>query len=252
MSYTNEQLEKIYKDACNHSISDKELDNIKEALHSLSSIVKFNPVEYARLIKILKSMPKDKLDKISDFKELYIAAYKDSAVLFNSPLVCNSALHALFADYSNVNTKREFKDLSNDMMYVIPCITSEGSIETMGKINVDLKEVLVNSFEFFANRPSIKENFGYASSINRMYEEAVVTFLINKELYKSDYSLPSRVIMSLLDNKYDSIELMSMYFNCKDVEAFMKALFNTYIKQNGMLFDNDKTKVKSGKKTLVS
>ena len=66
MSYTNEELEKIYKDACNYSISDKELDNIKEALYSLSSIVKFNPVEYARLIKILKRMPKDKLDKIID------------------------------------------------------------------------------------------------------------------------------------------------------------------------------------------
>lgn len=252
MNYTNEELEKIYIDACNHSISDKELDNIKEALYSLSSIVKFNPVEYARLIKILKSMPKDKLDKIIDFKELYIAAYKDSAVLFNSPLVCNSALHALFTDYSNVNTKREFKDLSNDMMYVIPCVTSESSIETIGKINPDLKEVLVNSFEFFRKKPSIQECFGYASAINTMYEEAVVTFLINKDLYKNDYTLPSKVMISLLDNRYDSLELMSMYFKCRDVEVFMKSLFNIYIKQNGILFEKGKAKVKNRKNILVS
>ena len=41
-----------------------------------------------------------------------------------------------------------------------------------------------------------------------MYEEAVVTFLINKELYKNDYTLPSKVMISLLDNRYDSLELI--------------------------------------------
>ena len=43
-----------------------------------------------------------------------------------------------------------------------------------------------------------------------------------------------------------------MYFNCKEVEAFMKALFNTYIKGNGILFEKGKTKVKNIKNTLVS
>ena len=89
-------------------------------------------------------------------------------------------------------------------------------------------------------------------SINTMYEEAIVTFLINKELYINDYTLPSKVMISLLDNRYDSLELMNMYFNCKDVESFMKALFNTYIKQNGILFEKYKTKVKNIKNTLVS
>ena len=43
-----------------------------------------------------------------------------------------------------------------------------------------------------------------------------------------------------------------MYFNCKEVEAFMKALFNTYIKQNGILFEKGKAKVKNRKNILVS
>lgn len=252
MSYTNEELKKIYEDACNHSISDKELESIKDALYILTPISEFNPVEYARLIQILKGIPEDKLDKIKEAKELYSSGYEHVTNVSLGYTVCNYVLNALFIDYSSVETKEEFKTLSDNMGYVIPCITKESSIETIGKINPDLKEVLINSFEFFMKKPSIKESFGYASAINTMYEEAVVTFLINKELYKNDYTLPSNVMISLLDNRYDSLELMSMYFNCKDVEAFMKALFNTYIKQNGMLFEKDKTKVKSGKNTTVS
>lgn len=252
MSYTNEQLEKIYIDACEHKISNKELENIKEALYILTPISEFNPEGYAKLIQILKGIPEDKLDKIEDFKELYDSGYENITNVSLGYTVCNYVLNALFTDYSNVNTRKEFKILSNDMGYVIPCITKESSIETIGNINPDLKEVLINSFEFFRKKPSIQESFGYASAINTMYEEAVVTFLINKELYKNDYTLPSKVMISLLDNRYDSLELMSMYFNCKDVQVFMKALFNTYIKQNGILFDNDKTKVKNRKNILVS
>ena len=252
MNYTNDELEKIYIDACNHSISNNELESIKEALYILTPISEFNPDGYSRLIQILKGIHEDKLDKIEDFKELYDSGYEHITNVSFGYTVCNYVLNALFKDYSSTNARKEFKTLSNDIGYVIPCITKESSIETIGKINPDLKEVLINSFEFFRKKPSIQESFGYASAINTMYEEAVVTFLINKELYKNDYTLPSKVMISLLDNRYDSLELMSMYFNCKDVEAFMKSLFNIYIKQNGILFENDKTKVKSGKNTLVS
>lgn len=252
MRYTNYELEKIYIDACNHSVSNKELESIKAALYILTPISEFDPDGYARLIQILKGIPEDKLDKIVDFKELYVSGYKDVTNINLGYTVCNYVLNALFTDYSNVSSKKEFKTLSNDIGYVIPCVTSESSIKTIGKINPDLKEVLVNSFEFFSKKPSIQECFGYVSAINAMYEEAIVTFLVNKELYKNDYTLPSKVMISLLDNRYDSLELMNMYFNCKDVESFMKALFKTYIKQNGILFEKDKTKVKNIKNTLVS
>lgn len=252
MNYTNDELEKIYIDACNHSISNNELESIKEALYILTPISEFNPDGYSRLIQILKGIHEDKLDKIEDFKELYDSGYEHITNVSFGYTVCNYVLNALFKDYSSTNARKEFKTLSNDIGYVIPCITKESSIETIGKINPDLKEVLINSFEFFRKKPSIQESFGYASAINTMYEEAVVTFLINKELYKNDYTLPSKVMISLLDNRYDSLELMSMYFNCKDVEAFMKSLFNIYIKQNGILFENDKTKVKNRKNILVS
>ena len=234
MNYTNYELEKIYIDACNHSISNKELESIKDALYILTPISEFNIEGYAKLIKILKGIPKDKLDKISDFKELYDSGYKDVTNISFGYTVCNYVLNALFTDYSNVTTKKEFKTLSNDIGYVFPCITKESSIDTIWKINPDLKEILINSFKFFSKKPSINEGFGYTTAINTMYEEAVVTFLVNKELYNNDYALPSKVMISLLDNRYDSLELMSMYFNCKDVESFMKALFNTYIKQNGI------------------
>lgn len=252
MNYTNEELEKIYIDACNHSISNNELESIKEALYILTPISEFNPDGYSRLIQILKGIHEDKLDKIEDFKEMYDSGYKDVTNVSLGYTVCNYALNALFTDYSSTNARKEFKTLSDNMGYVIPCITKESYIETIGKINPDLKEVLINSFEFFRKKPSIQESFGYASAINTMYEEAVVTFLINKELYKNDYTLPSKVMISLLDNRYDSLELMSMYFKCRDVEVFMKSLFNIYIKQNGILFERDKTKNKNRNNTLVS
>lgn len=250
MSYTVDELEKIYKDSCNHNLNKNELQSIKNALYILTPVGKFNSEEYAKLIKILKGVPKYKLDNIEDFKELYTSTYKDAVGLPDNHLVCNYLLNVLFTDYSMVTSNKKFKSLSNDIAYVIPCIINENSVEIIGRINKDLKELLTNSFEFFRRRPNIKESFGYACEINTLFEEMMVTFLINKKIYDSDYSLPSRVIIDILNNRHDSFKIMKMYFNTRNTQLFIKALFNVYIKQNGTLFE--KPKVKSSKNTIVS
>ena len=77
-------------------------------------------------------------------------------------------------------------------------------------------------------------------------------FLENLEYFEYDYGLPSRVMHSLLENKIEASRIIVEYFKCKDVGVFIKALFNVYKKENGLMFKKEKEEYEKKKCILLS
>ena len=92
----------------------------------------------------------------------------------------------------------------------------------------------------------------YTYTMNMMFSEMMVVFLQNIEYYEYDYSLPSRVMHSLLNNQKDAFNIIDEYSKCKDIPLFIKALFNVYKKEKGLMFKKEKEEFEKKKCILLS
>ena len=177
--------------------------------------------------------------------------YKNQDELPKDFYVVASLINVLYTDYSCVK-KKEFKRLTEDMCFIYPACYSVESIDLVKCINPMVGNLISESTLFFENRPSKYGSVMYAYNMNRMFAEMMVVFLENIEYYEYNYSLPSRVMHSLLDNKKDAYELVIAYSTCKDVQMFLKALFNVYKKEKGLMFSKEKQEYEKKKCILLS
>lgn len=250
MKYTVGDLKRIYKDALDLQITDTYLKDIRELLYELTPMCEFSPNGYFYLISVLKKIKLGKDTDLTDFKDLYNSTYKDVEDLPKDHYICASMLSSVYTDYSKIKSKKDFKRISCEICFLFPCGNDDKSIELIEKINKPLGKVMKNSSTFFLNRPSNKSSVMYAYMMNTMFAEMIEVFLKNIEYYEYDYSLPSRVMMSLLKNGNDAIGVLEVYSKEKDIELFIKALFNVYKKENGVLFKKEE-KGKRLKNTIL-
>ena len=185
---------------------------------------------YHKLIYTLTNINKSKLPNLNKLRELYELVYKDSDELPKDFFVIAALINVLYTDYNNVK-KKEFKRLTEDMCFIFPSCNSYDSIELIKSINPKVGNLISESSLFFKNRPSKYGNIMYAYIMNVMFSKMMVVFLQNIEYYEYDYSLPSRVMYSLLNNQKDAFNIIDEYSKCKDIPLFIKALFNVYKKE---------------------
>ena len=251
MTYTNKEINAIYESALNKNITNKKVSKIKDILYEVSDIAQFNVFSYYKLIYTLSVINKSSLPNLSKLRELYNLVYKDNEDLPNDFFVVSSLINVLYTDYSCVK-KKEFKGLTEDMCFMYPACNSVESIDLIKSINPVVGNLISESRLFFENRPSKYGNVMYAYNMNIMFSEMMVVFLENIEYFEYDYSLPSRVMHSLLENKKDACNIIIEYSKCKDVHLFIKALFNVYKKENGMMFPKEKEEIEKKKCILLS
>ena len=131
-------------------------------------------------------------------------------------------------------------------------LTNDYVIDLIKDINPMVGNLISESSLFFENRPSEYGNVMYAYTMNMMFAEMMVVFLENIDYYEYDYSLPSRVMHSLLKNQKDAVGVILEYSKCKDVHLFIKALFNVYKKEKGLMFRKEKEEYEKKKCILLS
>lgn len=251
MVYTNKEINDIYEGALNKNITNQKANKIKNILYEISDMGNFNVFSYHKLIYTLTNINKSKLPNLDKLRELYELVYKDSEELTNDFYVIASLINVLYTDYNNVK-KKEFKRLTEDMCFIFPSCNSYDSISLIMEINPMLGNLIIDSNLFFENRPNNDANVMYTYNMNIMFAEMMVVFLQNIEYYEYDYSLPSRVMYSLLKNKLESCNIIFEYSKSKDKHLFIKALFNVYKKENGMMFPKEKEEIEKKKCILLS
>lgn len=251
MTYTNKEINEIYESALNKNITNKKVSKIKDILYEISDMGEFNVFSYYKLIYTLSVINKSSLSNLSKLRELYNLVYKDNEDLPNDFFVVSSLINVLYTDYSCVK-KKEFKRLTEDMCFMYPACNSVESIDLIKSINPVVGNLISESRLFFENRPSKYGSVMYAYNMNIMFSEMMVVFLQNIEYYEYDYSLPSRVMHSLLINKIEASNIIIEYSKCKDIHLFIKALFNVYKKENGMMFRKEKEEMKKKKCIILS
>lgn len=251
MVYTNKEINAIYQSALDKNITNEKVAKIKNILYEISDIGNFNVFSYHKLIYTLTNINKSKLPNLEKLRELYNITYKESNELPKDFYVVSSLINVLYTDYSGVK-KKEFKRLAEDMRFLFPACNSNESIELIKDINPLVGNLISSSSLFFENRPSKYGNIMYAYNMNIMFSEMMVVFLQNLEYYKYDYSLPSRVMRSLLNNQKDAVGVIMKYSKTKDVHMFIKALFNVYKKEKGLMFQKEKEEFEKKKCILLS
>lgn len=251
MTYTNKEINAIYGSALNKNITNKKVSKIKEILYEISDMSEFNVFSYHKLIYTLNVINKSNLPNLDKLRELYDLVYKNQEELPKDFYVISCLINVLYTDYSNVK-KKDFKRLTEDMCFMYPACYSVESINLIKSVNPVVGNLISESRVFFENRPSKYGTVIYAYSMNKMFAEMMIVFLQNIEYFEYDYSLASRVMHSLLKNKKDAYEVIMGYSTCKDVSMFIKALFNVYKKEKGLMFSKEKEEYEKKKCILLS
>lgn len=251
MTYTGREINDIYEGALNKNITNKKVSKIKNILYEISDMGDFNVFSYHKLIYTLNNINRSSLPNLDKLRELYELAYKEGNDLPKDFYVVAALINSLYIDYSSVK-KKEFKRLTEDICFLFPACNSIETIDLIKEINPMIGNLISESSLFFENRPSEYGNVMYAYTMNMMFAEMMVVFLENIDYYEYDYSLPSRVMHSLLENQKDAVGVTLEYSRCKDVRLFIKALFNVYKKEKGLMFRKEKEEYEKKKCILLS
>lgn len=251
MTYTGREINAIYEGALTKNITNKKVNKIKNILYDISNMGDFNVFSYHKLIYTLSNINKSNLPNLDKLRELYELVYINKEELPKDFYVVASLINVLYTDYSNVK-KKEFKRLTEDMCFLFPACNSIESIDLIKSINPIIGNLISKSNLFFENRPSNYGNVMYAYTMNVMFAEMMVVFLQNLEYFEYDYHLPSRVMHSLLKNNKEASSIIIEYSKCKDIQLFIKALFNVYKKENGLIFRKEKEEMEKKKCILLS
>lgn len=251
MTYTGREIKEIYESELNKNITNNKVSKIKDILYEISDMGEFNVFSYHKLIYTLNVINKSSLPNLDKLRELYDLVYKNQEELPKDFYVVSCLINVLYTDYTCVR-KKDFKRLTEDMCFLFPACNSRESVDLIKSVNPVVGNLVGSSSLFFENRPSNYGGIMYAYNMNRMFAEMMVVFLENLEYYEYDYSLPSRVMHSLLENKKDANEVIMAYSACKDINLFVKALFNVYKKESGLIFPKEKEALEKKKCILLS
>jgi len=251
MAYTGREINEIYESALNKNITNDKVSKIKDILYEISDIGEFNVFSYHKLIYTLNNINRSSLPNLDKLRELYNLVYKNLEELPKDFYVVACLINVLYTDYTCVR-KKDFKRLTEDTCFLFPACNSRESVDLIKNVNPIVGNLVSESRVFFENRPSNYGGVMYAYNMNMMFAEMMVVFLENLEYFEYDYSLPSRVMHSLLENQKESSSIIIEYSNCKDVRIFIKALFNVYKKEKGLMFKKEKEEYEKKKCILLS
>lgn len=251
MIYTNKEINNIYESALNKNIINEKVSKIKNILYQISDMGDYNVFSYHKLIYTLNNINRSRLPNLDKLRELYELAYKEGNELPKDFYVVAALINSLYTNYNNVK-KKEFKRLTEDMCFLFPACNTYETIDLIKEINPIVGNLISESSLFFENRPSNYGNVMYAYNMNIMFAEMMIVFLENIEYFEYDYSLPSRVMHSLLVNQKDAVGIIIEYSKCKDIPLFIKVLFNVYKKEECLMFKKEKEEYEKKKCILLS
>jgi len=251
MIYTNKEINNIYEGALDKNITNEKVSKIKNILYQISDMGDFNVFSYHKLIYTLTNINKSSLPNLDKLRELYELVYTNKEELPKDFYVVAALINSLYTNYNNVK-KKEFKRLTEDMCFLFPACNTNETIDLIKSINPIVGNLISNSSLFFENRPSNYGNVMYAYNMNIMFAEMMIVFLENIEYFEYDYSLPSRVMRSLLENQKEASNIVIEYSMSKDVRLFIKALFNVYKKEECLMFIKEKEELEKKKCILLS
>jgi len=250
MNYTEQELIEIYMLALEKNIKDEELTDIKEALYIITPLLKEPiPELYDEILFLLKStgLNISKID--AGFVDVYDTYCNNADRKFNSYELCANLINILYAPLPK--TAENYDNYANSLSFVFPVSTNNEVFEKIKEINAPLGNLLLNSREFIDNRPGLQDGPLYLQGIHHIFEDLIIAFLKNIDYYEYDYTMPSNIIMNILENRSFARKILEIYYE-KDNEAFARALLNRYKDKKEAFFPKSKEKSISKSKLPLS
>jgi len=239
IKYNRQELQLLYWQAKARDIKKKELKDIKKALYEIVSLGQYSP-DFLDLIKILKTLPDKALKSIEngDFTKFYTILAKQNNNEYG-PFYkgnfynCNMLLRLLYTDYSKISTNEEFNTISNSFIMALYIKGNEELLNIIYNINPHLSYILEDYQRYKEYGP--KYNFNTFDSIthklNDLYHDLQTTLLMNMEPFNYQYTLPTNIILFLLENiETTRNTIIESYSKYEDKYQFCKIIINEYIK----------------------
>lgn len=239
LKYNKQELQLLYWQAKARDIKKKELKDIKKALYEIVSLGQYSP-DFMDLIKILKCLPDKALRSIEngEFTKFYtLLAKKEKNEYgpfykgnFNN---CNMLLRLLYTDYSKINNSEEFNLISDSFIQQIYIENNEELINMIFNINPHLAYVLEDYKRYKDYGPKFTFNIfdSITSKLNELYNDLQTTLLMNIELFNYQYTIPTDIIIFLLENiETTRNTIIEPYSKYEDKYQFCKIIMNEYNK----------------------
>lgn len=250
LKYNKQELQLLYWQAKARDIKKKELKDIKKALYEIVSLGQYSP-DFMDLIKILTTLPENKLKNIEngEFTKFYTILAKQNnneygAFYKGNFQNCNMLLRLIYTDYNTISNDIEFTTISDSFIMTYYIEENEKLLNIIFNINPHLSYILEDYQRYKKHKQQF--SFNVFDSIhyilNKLYNDLQTTLLMNIELFNYQYTIPTDIIMFLLENiKTTRNTIIESYSEYKDKYKFCKIIINEYIKfkNNENILDNN-------------
>ena len=260
IKYNSQELQLLYWQAKARDIKKKELKDIKKALYEIVSLGQYSP-DFMDLIKILKTLPDKALKSIEngDFTKFYTILAKQNnneygpfyKGNFNN---CNMLLRLIYTDYNKINTNIEFTTVSDSFIMSHYIKENEDLLNIIFNVNPHLSYIL----EDYQRYKDYKHQFNFNVfdsihyKLNDLYHDLQTTLLMNIELFNNQYTIPTDIILFLLENiETTRNTIIESYSKYEDKYQFCIIIINEYIKFKNSedLLNNKQLEEKINQKT---